>query len=72
MNNKFQIKLDLTDNEIENRKTNSKKNENKKAENNSIIDEISNIFNSSIDNDSQKMLMLSIVSHLVINSMKKN
>lgn len=72
MNNKFQIKLDLTDNEIENRKTNSKKNENKKVENNSIIDEISNIFNSSIDNDSQKMLMLSIASHLVINSMKKN
>ena len=72
MNNKFQIKLDLTDNEIENRKPNSKKNENKKVENNSIIDEINNVFNSSIDNDSQKMLMLSIASHLVINSMKKN
>ena len=73
MNNTFKIKLDLNDNEIENRKTNSKKNENKKVENNnSIIDEISNVFNSSIENDSQKILMLSIASHLVINSMKKN
>jgi hypothetical protein len=65
MNNTFQIKLDLTDNDIENSK------KNKKVEN-SILDEISNLFNSSIDNDSQKMLMLSIVSHLFINSMKKN
>ena len=65
MNNTFQIKLDLTDNDIENNK------KNKKVEN-SILDEISNLFNSSIDNDSQKMLMLSIVSHLFINSMKKN
>lgn len=71
MNNTFKIKLDLNDNEIENRKTNSKKNENKKVEN-SIIDEISNVFNSSVENDSQKILMLSIASHLVINSMKKN
>jgi len=65
MNNTFQIKLDLTDNDIENSK------KNKKVEN-SVLDEISNLFNSSIDNDSQKMLMLSIVSHLFINSMKKN
>lgn len=73
MNNTFKIKLDLNDNGTENRKTNSKKNENKKVENNnSIIDEISNVFNSSIENDSQKILMLSIASHLVINSMKKN
>lgn len=69
MNNTFKIKLDLNDNETENRTTNSKKNE--KVEN-SIIDEISNVFNSSIENDSQKILMLSIASHLVINSMKKN
>lgn len=71
MNNTFKIKLDLNDNGTENRKTNSKKNENKKVEN-SIIDEISNVFNSSVENDSQKILMLSIASHLVINSMKKN
>ena len=68
MNNTFQIKLDLTDNDIENTKNNTKVENNKI----SILDEISNLFNSSIENDSQKMLMLSIASHLFINSMKKN
>lgn len=60
----FKIKLDLNDDKKEANKEN--KNET------SIVDEVTNIFNNSIDNDSQKMLMLSIVSHIVLNSMKQN
>ena len=58
----FKIKLDLNDNE--------EKSESKKDTN--IVNDFTNIFNNSIENDSQKMLMLSILSHVVLNSMKKN
>tara|TARA_A100001015_G_C14654765_1_gene580648 strand:- start:246 stop:440 length:195 start_codon:yes stop_codon:yes gene_type:complete len=63
--NNFKIKLDLNDNKNENKKETNKKES-------SLLEDVSNIFNDSIDNDSQKMLMLSIISHIVINSMKDN
>ena len=62
----FRINLDLNDNSKKN-----KENKENKQENN-IVDEVTNIFNNSIENNSQKMLMLSIMSHIVLNSMKKN